>query len=465
MSFLLRLCLGLVVLVPSLAHAATLENPGNGLSYSGVGVVSGWKCESNGSLTVSFLDGDMMPVGDPLPLVYGTERTDVPLNSSCDNANAGFVAIWNWGNLSDGTYTAVAKENDVEFGRSTFEVVTFGTDFLRDASGECRVPDFPMPGETTTFEWNQGTQHLEAVALDAACTETLTVESGETCSSSISLTTPLGDVSLGFTFSVEDGQGCISGGTPVDGCYPASLPAALVEVGVSIMKNTDGSWTIDSLPSVDLELPSGDLGICEEGLIVGPGAMCSGSLEIFGFEIDFGFSVDADGRGCAEVDLPPNFPADIDIGEIPCFNTSQEFENFVSGFQISDVSITKNDDGSWTIKSLPSVDLELPSVDLGECKVDLIIEPGAMCDGSIGTPVGDIDYTFSVKADGEACIEAEVDIPFVDDLDECFNTIEELEDVLDDIEDLLDEIDIDIDIDDFVTKNVDGSWTITDLFF
>ena len=459
MSFLLRLCLGLVVLVPSLAHAqltGVLEIPGNGVTLSGIGVISGWKCEAEGDITIRLNDGD------PIPATYGLPRADT--SGVCGNdGNNGFFSYTNWGNLGDGEHTVVAYDNDVEFDRSTFSVTTFGTTFLTDASGECRVPDFPMPGESTLFEWNQATQHLEAVALNAACTEALTMESGETCSSSISLTTPLGDVSLGFTFSVEDGQGCISGGTPVDGCYPASLPAALAEVGVSIMKNTDGSWTIDSLPSVDLELPSGDLGICEEGLIVGPGAMCSGSLEIFGFEIDFGFSVDADGRGCAEVDLPPNSPADI--GEIPCFNTSQEFENFVSGFQISDVSITKNDDGSWTIKSLPSVDLELPSVDLGECKVDLIIEPGAMCDGSIGTPVGDIDYTFSVKADGEACIEAEVDIPFVDDLDECFNTIEELEDVLDDIEDLLDEIDIDIDIDDFVTKNIDGSWTITDLFF
>ena len=49
MSFLLRLCLGLVVLVPSLAHAATLENPGDDLSYSGVGVISGWKCEAEGT--------------------------------------------------------------------------------------------------------------------------------------------------------------------------------------------------------------------------------------------------------------------------------------------------------------------------------------------------------------------------------------------------------------------------------
>ena len=454
MSFLLRLCLGLMVLVPSLAHAqltGVLEIPGNGVTLSGIGVISGWKCEAEGDITIRLNDGD------PIPATYGLPRADT--SGVCGNdGNNGFFSYTNWGNLGDGEHTVVVYDNDVEFDRSTFSVTTFGTTFLTGASAECRVPDFPMPGESTLFEWNQGTQHLEAVALDAACTEALTMESGETCSSSISLTTPLGDISLGFTFSVEDGQGCISGGTPVDGCYPASLPAALAEVGVSIMKNTDGSWTIDSLPSVDLELPSVDLGICEEGLIVGPGAMCSGSLEIAGFEIDFGFSVDADGRGCAEVDLPPNFPANI--GEIPCFNTSQEFENFVSGFQISDVSITKNEDGSWTIDSFPSEDFELPSVDLGECKVDLIIEPGAMCDGSIDVPIlGEIDYTFSVEADGEACIEVEIDAPLVDDIDECFDTIEELEDVLDEIDDV---IDID-EIEDFFAKNADGSWTILDL--
>ena len=39
MSFLLRLCLGLAVLVPSLAHAqltGALEIPGNGTTVSGV---------------------------------------------------------------------------------------------------------------------------------------------------------------------------------------------------------------------------------------------------------------------------------------------------------------------------------------------------------------------------------------------------------------------------------------------
>ena len=198
MSFSLRLCLGLIILLPSLAQAATLGNPSNNLSYSGVGVVSGWKCEANGSLTARFFDEDMMPLGDPLPLVYGTERTDVLEAGACDSANVGFVAIWNWGNLSDGTYTALAYDDDVEFARSTFTVTTFGTAFLTGASGECRLPDFPMPGETTTFAWNQATQHLEAVSREPsididACIEALTVESGAMCNGSIYFTTPLGE--------------------------------------------------------------------------------------------------------------------------------------------------------------------------------------------------------------------------------------------------------------------------------
>ena len=71
MSVLLRLCCSLVVLAPSLVLAATLETPGNGDNLSGIGLVRGWKCEAVGDITVRF-DG-----GDPLPLAYGNERTDV----------------------------------------------------------------------------------------------------------------------------------------------------------------------------------------------------------------------------------------------------------------------------------------------------------------------------------------------------------------------------------------------------
>lgn len=89
MSLFMRFCWSLVLLAPSLAHSATLEIPGSGTTLSGIGVISGWKCQANGPLTVSF-DG-----GDAIPLLYGSERPDVLDVGACASAEVGFVAIWN----------------------------------------------------------------------------------------------------------------------------------------------------------------------------------------------------------------------------------------------------------------------------------------------------------------------------------------------------------------------------------
>ena len=154
-------CLTLVtfaLLAPFLAHADVLENPGNGQHYSGIGVISGWKCEADGALTVRFNGGA------PLPLAYHNERADTA--SVCGDANNGFVAIWNWGNIGDGEHTAVVYDDGVEFARSTFTVGTAGTAFIRGAQASVTVQDFPSPGERQEFEWNQSTQHLEMVSPD-----------------------------------------------------------------------------------------------------------------------------------------------------------------------------------------------------------------------------------------------------------------------------------------------------------
>ena len=348
MSFLLRLCLGLTVLVPSLAHAqltGVLEIPGNGVTVSGIGVISGWKCEAEGDLTIVFNDD-----GKHIPLLYGTERTDVRANGQClDHDNVGFVAIWNWGNLGDGEHTAVAYDNGVKFAESTFTVTTLGTEFLTGASTQVSVPDFPHAGETTTFKWNQATQHLEVDSREPACRETLTMNPGETCRGSISLeleTSRLGEVSTGFTFSVEaEGRGCIgiSGIPAFNYCYSARLPNVLGKVGVSVTRNEDGSWTIDRFPLVDL-------GECVIDLTVKPGAKCSGSIDLPLGDIDFTFSVEASGRGCieAEVDVPLVGDEDIEA----CFDTRKAFQKVLN--KIDDVIeigafAAKNADGSWTI--------------------------------------------------------------------------------------------------------------------
>ena len=165
---LLRFCLVFVLLVPSLASAATLGVPGEDTTLSGVGVISGWKCEAAGDLTVRFFaDGSPVSVAglDTFPLLYGSARPDVRDTGACPDADVGFVAIWNWGNLDDGAYTAVVYDNGVEFDRSTFTVVTTGEAFRTDLAGECTLEQFPDPGESARFVWNTGTQHLEMVSV------------------------------------------------------------------------------------------------------------------------------------------------------------------------------------------------------------------------------------------------------------------------------------------------------------
>ena len=162
----LPLCLGMVLLASSLAHAATLEIPGKGDTLSGIGVISGWKCEAEGDITVR-LDG-----GIPIRMVYGSERGDT--RSECGDTDNGFLAIFNWALLLDGQHVAVAYDDGVEFDRAAFTVATVGEEFLTDARVRVRVPDFPQPGETTWFEWNEATQHLEmtgTIYIEDVCDE------------------------------------------------------------------------------------------------------------------------------------------------------------------------------------------------------------------------------------------------------------------------------------------------------
>ncbi len=145
--------IGAGVFACCVAHAATLGIPSPQSTLSGIGVISGWKCDA-GELTVRF-DG-----GEPIPLLYGAERKDVLEAGACDHAEAGFVSIMNWGNLGHGQHTAVVYDDGVEFDRSTFHVITTGEAFLEGAAGQCVVDDFPAPGGWARFVWNESTQSL-----------------------------------------------------------------------------------------------------------------------------------------------------------------------------------------------------------------------------------------------------------------------------------------------------------------
>ena len=163
MSFVFRLCLGLLILTAVPAQAAVLEIPGNGATLSGIGVISGWKCEAEGDITVRFDEDEMLTVA----MVYGSERGDTKETPAgeiiCGDTDNGFLAIFNWALLEDGDHTAVAYDNGVEFVRRTFEVGTLGEEFVTGASAEVRVENFPAPGESTLLVWNESSQHFEVV--------------------------------------------------------------------------------------------------------------------------------------------------------------------------------------------------------------------------------------------------------------------------------------------------------------
>ena len=151
-----------VIWASSVAQAAILENPSPNSFYSGIGVISGWKCDA-GELTVRF-DG-----GEPIPLAYLNERADTA--PVCGDTDNGFVSIMNWGNLGDGEHTAVVYDNGVEFDRSVFTVRRFRDAFVRDASITVSAQDFPRQGDTAVFAWSQPTQHLELVDAFETLTE------------------------------------------------------------------------------------------------------------------------------------------------------------------------------------------------------------------------------------------------------------------------------------------------------
>ena len=159
MYSLLSLCLGLALLAPALTHAqSALDIPGNGDTLSGIGVISGWKCEAKGDITIS------LDAGDPIPATYGFPRGDTAPVCSDDGHN-GFFSFFNWAILGDGAHTAVAYDNGAEFARSTFTVITTGEEFVVGAQARVSVRDFPRTGETATFVWNQSTQHLELASV------------------------------------------------------------------------------------------------------------------------------------------------------------------------------------------------------------------------------------------------------------------------------------------------------------
>ena len=134
-----------------------LDSPASQGRVSGIGFIAGWRCDAQ-DVTVR-IDG-----GPPLGMAMGISREDT--RSACHGLiNNGFIAQINWNHVGEGTHTAVAYDNGIEFARNTFTVGTTGEEFLSGVAVSVEVPGFPTPGETGYFVWNESTQHLELVEV------------------------------------------------------------------------------------------------------------------------------------------------------------------------------------------------------------------------------------------------------------------------------------------------------------
>ena len=130
-----------------------LENPGADAFQSGLGVISGWVCEADAV--------EIALNGTRQVAAYGTERLDTA--EVCGDTDNGFGLLFNWNLLGDGAHEVGAFVDGVELGRATVTVTTLGAEFVREATGECTVSDFPDRGATATLEWQQTSQNFVIV--------------------------------------------------------------------------------------------------------------------------------------------------------------------------------------------------------------------------------------------------------------------------------------------------------------
>ena len=165
-SAIIGLAFASLLTITPAPRAATLESPAEGATLSGLGFISGWKCDAS-NITVVIDEN-----GEHLSVAMHQERGD--LRSACGGTiRHGFIKQINWALLGDGEHVVVAYDEGVEFGRSTFTVGTTGEEFLADVSRRTVLDGFPAPGERAVLQWNESTQHFEIVtvwgtALDGA---------------------------------------------------------------------------------------------------------------------------------------------------------------------------------------------------------------------------------------------------------------------------------------------------------
>ena len=113
MTAIFNLALAGLLLGAAVTQAAVLESPARGATLSGLGFISGWKCDAS-NITVVIDEN-----GEHLSVAMHQERGD--LRRVCGGTiRHGFIKQFNWALLGDGEHVVVAYDDGVEFARATF---------------------------------------------------------------------------------------------------------------------------------------------------------------------------------------------------------------------------------------------------------------------------------------------------------------------------------------------------------
>lgn len=147
-------------LPPPTGHYGNLEVPADGSFQSGIGFISGWRCTAwlaEHSSLAFYLNGNRIRPS--------LRRLRADTEAVCGDSRNGFVMPVNWNLLGDGQHHIQVFNEENEDTRvlaqeSRFTVTTLGEEFVRGASGECTITDFPSTGETATFRWQEPVQGL-----------------------------------------------------------------------------------------------------------------------------------------------------------------------------------------------------------------------------------------------------------------------------------------------------------------
>jgi hypothetical protein len=143
---------------PGAFAIGSFDNPPDGMTASGIGLVSGFHCDA----TVVEIEID----GVRQLAASGTDRPDTA--TLCGKRNTGFGLLVNWGDYGPGSHVLRALANGIEFGKHTVSVPDLGAFFLFGKTATAVVNDFPSQGRQLALEWREGLQSFVVTQVRAA---------------------------------------------------------------------------------------------------------------------------------------------------------------------------------------------------------------------------------------------------------------------------------------------------------